>query len=205
MKTRKNCSLFMFKLSIRSNFCTNLNKEKSSGRKRKNSGRKTKVTSSQEEQIVEKCLSNPFLTAVDIYKSCTDFAYFSIHTLRSVLRKHNLFAFSPAVKPFLTDTHKSKRLEFAGEYLTKTSNFWRNVIFSDESYFRFANFKPTFVRRLPGTRYSDQNIFHRSNKSTANVMVWGAFSAYGYADLIRIDGKFKSQDYCSLLSTKSVA
>lgn len=38
-------------------------------------------------------------------------------------------------KPFMNDANRQKRLEFAKMYLNKPIEFWKNVIFSDESKF----------------------------------------------------------------------
>jgi hypothetical protein len=84
-------------------------------------------------------------------------------------------------KPLLTTRHRKLRLAFARKYATKPSDFWLNVLFTDETRLSVINdsFK-TRVRRKTGERF---NIIQSTVKHPASVMLWGCFSGTGVGRL----------------------
>lgn len=54
-------------------------------------------------------------------------------TIRIILRKNDLKGRFARKKPFVSKTNLAKRLSFVREHINKDFDFWRHVIFSDES------------------------------------------------------------------------
>jgi hypothetical protein len=52
---------------------------------------------------------------------------------KQVLYRHNLKGLSARKKPLLQNRHKKARLRFATAHGDKDCNFWRNVLWSDET------------------------------------------------------------------------
>ena len=80
-------------------------------------------------------------------------------------------------KPLLTRRHRSLRLAFARKYVNKPLDFWRSVLFTDET--RIAIRCDTLkqrVRRQTGERF---NIVTATVKHLPAVMMWGCFATKG--------------------------
>jgi hypothetical protein len=57
----------------------------------------------------------------------------SISTAKEVLYWHNLKGHSARKKPLLQNRHNKARLRFQTTHVDKDCNFWRNVLWSDET------------------------------------------------------------------------
>lgn len=62
----------------------------------------------------------------------------SVGTIYNVLHKNNFNYKNPIYKPYLTDIHKRKKLEWASRY---QNHNWNTIIFSDKSTFLLNTFK----------------------------------------------------------------
>ena len=87
----------------------------------------------QDEQIIGTSINDPLETAVaitqELHPPCTP------QTTREKLRKHGIKCHVPAVEEELKDGDCDTRLGFALQHLVYDFDFWKNVIFSDETYF----------------------------------------------------------------------
>lgn len=54
-------------------------------------------------------------------------------TMRRVLRKYNFHGRTARNKPFVIKMNKIKRMEFAKAHLHKDFDYWKIVIYADES------------------------------------------------------------------------
>ena len=55
-------------------------------------------------------------------------------------------------KPFISETNRTKKLEFANAYVSKSPECWKNIIFSCERKFStFGSFGKKTVWRKPNT------------------------------------------------------
>ncbi|GFS76839.1 HTH_Tnp_Tc3_2 domain-containing protein [Trichonephila clavipes] len=59
-------------------------------------------------------------------------------TVRNVIRHAGYSSRVARKKPFISLQNQKKRLEFAKTHLLKTDNFWKKVIFRDESKFNIC-------------------------------------------------------------------
>ena len=77
---------------------------------------------------------DPKITASEISARIQDYYEKEVHpnTIRRILHKGGYHARVPRTKTHIKEVNRTKRLEFANEYVMKDSDFWDKVIFSDE-------------------------------------------------------------------------
>lgn len=98
-------------------------------------------------------------------------------TVRRYLRKMGLVSRIAPRKPLLTKRHRRLRLEFAKKYVQQDHDFWRHVLFTDETRVAVRNDSSKHrVRRKTGERHM---FFTPTVKHPASVMLWGCFGANG--------------------------
>ena len=72
----------------------------------------------------------------------------SAQTVRNVLHSAKIYGRTARKKPFIKDKNKQKRFGFVKAYFNKSTEFWKNVIFSDESKYNiFGSNGTKFVWR----------------------------------------------------------
>lgn len=96
-----------------------------------------KLTASDERWILRKIKEDPTISAPKIAADIEKYLgkKVSDSTVRRVLRKNNYHGRIARNKPFINDRNKKKRLDFAREHLKKPADYWKDVIFTDESKF----------------------------------------------------------------------
>ncbi|XP_064108029.1 uncharacterized protein LOC135216580 [Macrobrachium nipponense] len=97
-------------------------------------GRPHVTTRRHDEQIVAASRANSKKAVVtitqELHLPCTP------QTTRRRLREHGIGCHVLAVKEELKEWHRDARLGFALQHLVDDSDYWKNVIFSDETYLR---------------------------------------------------------------------
>ena len=99
-------------------------------------------------------------------------------TVKRVLAENGINRRKPTEKPTLSPEQKAARLAFC---LRHRNTDWRDVIFTDESYFETGALRRRRARgvlRRAGEAYLPQNLNRKFPKG-ATVMFWGAIM-YGY-------------------------
>jgi len=168
-------------------------------------GRPLKVSDRTERRIVREIHKDPFETSYEVMNSINqgmeEDNQICSGTIRGVALKNDLQACRPLAKPFLTEDHIKLRLAFAEKYKDKTSHFWMNVIFVDESYLRlFHNDSRKRVRRHKGEALQPDYLVPRFRHEGGGVMFWGCVSWYGVGPLVPIEGSVRGDTYKNLLS-----
>ncbi|KAK3879568.1 hypothetical protein Pcinc_015855 [Petrolisthes cinctipes] len=93
----------------------------------------------------------------------------SIRTTRKRLLEAGLPCRVPARKPSLTADHKAQRLQFTEKYAGRDLEFWRSVIFTDETSFSSVAASWRHCRRHTGSRYEAKHIFE-SNRTRKGLI-----------------------------------
>lgn len=104
---------------------------------RHRSGRPSKLTDRDKRDVIRIVTANPKTSAVDIAKYLEKLNEVSVHpeTVRNVLRANDFHSRIPRKKPFISKVNMAKRLDFAKLHQNDDFDYWKNVIFSDESKF----------------------------------------------------------------------
>ena len=131
------------------------------GRKARNQFH-SKLTKDEQEEIINYVNKNSITNATKI-KSDLKLQCHPI-TIRRTLKNNGIYCRRAAVKQDLFPFYMEARMGFALEHLTKSKEFWRNVVYSDEKTFSSAGMYDKFVYRKKGTRFENKNII-KSKKS----------------------------------------
>lgn len=97
----------------------------------------------------------------------------SERTLRKAFAREGYHRRKARKKPFLNAETKEKRLHYALSHRHWTSEDWRRVIWTDESYVWLSGPRGTiWVTRRPGEEYEESCIAPKFPKKNA-IMIWG--------------------------------
>jgi hypothetical protein len=76
-------------------------------------------------------------------------------------------------KNFINERNRGKRLEFARSSVNKPIDFWKTVLFSDESKFNmFGSDGPQYVWRKPKKELDSKNVIPTVKHGGGHTMVW---------------------------------
>jgi transposase len=102
-------------------------------------GRPHLLTSRDERTVICRIMTNECSTAVDVQKSLkiNEKIDVSTNTVRKTLKRNGLASRTKTKKPFLSKTHRKKRLEFAKKYQTWTVEDWNKVVCQTNLNFRY--------------------------------------------------------------------
>lgn len=159
-------------------------------------------TCAEERLITRKIKKNPKLSAPKLATQIEDELGKRCHpeTIRRVLRKNDFNGRVARKKPFISEKNRKIRLKFVQEHRDKTSDFWDNVIFADESKFNiFGSDGMQYVWRKPNTELEKKNLKATVKHGGGNVMVWACMSAHGVGKLQFIEGNMDSRMYLNIL------
>ncbi|GBM42820.1 Transposable element Tc1 transposase [Araneus ventricosus] len=117
-------------------------------------------------------------------------------TVRNILRSHDFHAPAARKKPFISKVNEKKRLKFARCCLAKPKEFWKSVIFVDESKFNvFGSNGKQKVWRRPITELKLRNLRATVKHGGGSQLVWGCMSSIGIGNLELIDSKVNKYVY----------
>lgn len=166
------------------------------------SGRPKKLTVRERQTVIRDAQKNPFASAQSISAQVATSFGKIVHpqTIRNVLHSANIHGRAARKKPFISEKNRLKRLEFAKAYITKPMEFWRRVIFSDESKFNlFGSDGKRFVWRKPNTELHSKNLKATVKHGGGHVMVWGCMSSDGVGNITFIEGTMTAKSYIDVL------
>ncbi|GFU69957.1 transposable element Tcb1 transposase [Trichonephila clavipes] len=113
----------------------------------------------------------------------------SAETARNVIIHAGYSSRVARKKPFISLQNQKKHLEFAKTHPLKTDNFWKKVIFSDESKFNICGSDDRHtVWRKPNTALDPKNLRPTVKHGGGSVIVWGCMASNGVGNLVFMDG-----------------
>lgn len=125
----------------------------------------------------------------------------SDRTVRRRLQEADLQSRFARKRPLINKINKKKRLEFAKKYANEPVEFWKRVLWTDESKFELLGRKQRLrVWRKTGEELQDRHLQKTVKHGGGNIMVWGCFSWEGVGQLIKIDGIMTADTYINILS-----
>lgn len=164
-------------------------------------GRRRILSPRDERILVSAVRKNPRMNANDLVKMMAEAGKsVSLSTVKRVLHQHGLKGHSARRKPFLQQKHKQARLQFANEHRGKDLNFWRHVLWSDETKIElFGHNQQRYVWRKKGDAYNPNNTIPTVKHGGGSIM-WGCFAAGGTGALHKINGVMKKEQYVEILN-----
>ena len=80
-------------------------------------------------------------------------------------------------KPYVNKINRRKRIKFAKEMLEKPVDFWKNVVWLDESKFNlFGSDGKVMFWRTPHEEFDPECTIPTIKQSGGSVMIWGCFT-----------------------------
>ena len=106
-------------------------------------------------------------------------------------------------KTLLALRHKTARLNFAKEHEKKPDEYWKHILWSDETKIHlFSSDGVQHVWREPGQDYHSECIVLTVKHGGGSVMIWGCMSAKGVGEMTFIDGTMNACGYTKILADK---
>lgn len=163
------------------------------------SGRPRKLTPRDLRHASQILVRGDARDATDLQRK--EFPQVSARTMRHNLCEIGLYGYIRRRKPYLSASHKAKRLLWA-EFTAKwPHSYWQHIIFSDESKFNlFGSDGRQYCRRRPGEELQDQYVHKRVKHGGGSLMVWGCITEKGPGRLHRVEGRMTGAQYISILS-----
>ena len=125
-------------------------------------------------------------------------------TVQRRLRESDIHGRISAKKPLLKDTNNKKRLASAEQHEQWTLDWWKSVLWSDESKcFVFGSNCRVFVRCRVGEEMISACVVP-TLKLGGGVMVWGCDADDTGCDLFRIQGTLNQHGYHSILQRYAI-
>jgi hypothetical protein len=120
--------------------------------------------------------------------------YVSLRTIRNHLHESGYNGRTARKKTFIDERNRRKRLEFACAYTNKPMDFWKTLLFSDESKFNILGSDgPQYVWRKP------KNVIPTVNHGGGHAMVWGCMGYAGVGELATVEGIMNAKGYMNTL------
>lgn len=172
--------------------------------KREASGRKPIITPRVKRSLILECKKNrkqsskhlqTFLQSknIDVSSSC----------VRRHLISAGYVARRPCKKPLLDAGQRQRRLAWAKEHQSWTSNDWEKVCFSDESSFHIMDDKAQYVRRKSGEQFLPECTV-KTVKHPTSIMVWSMISIHGVGRLDVVEGTMNQDKYIEVIKKKVI-
>lgn len=161
-------------------------------------GRKRATTSRDDIRIVRMIKKNPKLSSRNIVEAMN--LTVSSRTVRRRLKEHGLKNVFAPKRPFINKRNKKKRLEFAKKYIGMPLDFWKKVLWTDESKFElFGQKRRSRIWRKSGEALKEANIQKTVKHGGGSIMVWGCFAWSGVGNLAQIEGIMTANEYIDIL------
>ena len=165
---------------------------------RKSPGRPRKITEKVERLVTRSSKKYPFFNASQLRK--TEKFSIAASCIRKILVKYGLRARITVKKPSIRQVNREKRQIWAKKMLSeKTKNFWKTVVFSDETTLDLDWGGRGLVRRPKNKRYDLKYMVKRNVFCRKKLMVWGCIRSNGERLLVKIENNVNSDEYIKIL------
>ena len=167
---------------------------------KKRSGRPPKMDTRDKRKLVRASKANPFFNSTQLKTELQPKTSISSSYIRKILVSHGLKARISIKKLLLSKINVQKRKNWCGKMKTKGMDFWKNVVFSDETIMELHPNRRLYVRRPPGQGLNPKYTTQTVKFGGKRVMFWGYIKYSGERFLTKVDGKINSENYIQLLS-----
>ncbi|KAL4505508.1 hypothetical protein ABPG72_002570 [Tetrahymena utriculariae] len=169
---------------------------------RSNGGRKKSIGNATKRKMLIEVEKNRFLGGAAISRDTTlNPNNVSARTINKMLKEEGYIARKQKKIFSISSQNIEKRLNFCTKMLGQSINYWKKVVFSDESYLCASQFRIRFVRRLDGEDLEPEYCLKTTKiKNDLKIQVWAAITYDGPAALYFIDSNINSDVYQEILS-----
>jgi len=163
---------------------------------RPRAGRARVTTPAQDRYIRLQHLRNRFQTATATASNVPGVRRISDQTIRNRLRQHGIRARRPVRRVILTPRHCRERFNWCTRYRVRPAQWWRTVLFSDESRFllRRADGRARVYRRR-NERFAPNCVRQVDRFGGGSVMVWAGITHNFRTELVHIPGNLNAVHY----------
>jgi transposase len=162
----------------------------------------TKFTPRDRKDMVIMAKKNPFLSYETLKCKAKEELDLTISrtTVRRILNNAGFFSYVAKHKPLLTKEQIKFRLQYSKVGVRLGTEFWKKVIFSDETEVSLYPQKKKFVIRKKGTELAPSHILP-AVKHSPKIMIWGCFGYKGVGALFFCEQRLNSEEYINVLNT----
>ena len=109
-------------------------------------------------------------------------------TIKRALNNAGYYKCAACPKPFINEQNRKKRLAFAHEHVNKPIEFWKRVIWTDESSFDTSMRGKRWVTRQAHERLCPDCTLKTFSSGRTSVMVWGGIWHDAGTNLVWLKG-----------------
>lgn len=156
-------------------------------------GRPRILSPEEEQDIIERILENPFLTAVSFAR---EFGV-DVSAISSLFRRHGLKCRIAATELRLTQEHRINRVAFCHVMLEQwDEDRLESIVFSDEKTFSTDPFWQKKCYREDNTRHDEEHLVTKDASGHITHNYWGAIGIEGpLTPIVRIEGRLTAPSY----------
>lgn len=157
--------------------------------------------------LIRKVIENPAITSNQIQNNMKEVINKNIHSssIRRLLLQNNIKSYVAKKKPFLSKKQMKKRLDWCKAYRYMTSDYWKKIIFSDESTFCIKmDIVNKRIRRSSLDNAYKSKYLQQTIKFPPYWMIWGCFRDNELGPLVFINGTVNSIKYKEILEKNLV-
>lgn len=165
------------------------------------SGRKRKTTEREDRILKRLALDDRKQTLPQVataFKATTGIEI-NRDTVRRRLRESGIKVYQCRRKPLLSKKNRNGRKAWAMANRNQPLNYWRMVMWSDESRFCLVSDRPQKCIRRPGEQFRSDCLKTTAKFGGGGIMVWGVLSAAGVGPIVWVKSKMNSDVYIELM------
>jgi transposase len=126
-------------------------------------------------------------------------------TIKKILNEHKIFCFSKIKKPLLSRKSRRARLNWALKHVKFGIEFWKKVLFSDETYIdlEFGDGHRK-VWRKENEKSIPRATIPKIKHSRTRIMIWSCFSFLSEGLCCKIEGNVNTELYLKILKGEMI-
>lgn len=166
-------------------------------------GRKRATTQKEDRQILREVKVNSQVSIKQILSNinATKEKKISHMTVRRRLQENNVKAYVVRKKPAISKKNKSERLKFALEHRNKPLDFWKKILWTDESTFSLdGTYGRKYYFSTPEDKKYRSAIRETRSHQGGKLMIWGCIYHGGVGPLVKLPEKVTQHTYLQVLN-----